>query len=1265
MADTQTAEGPKLDLTADEKSLFGDLFKSLDNENLGVVTGEVVRTLFDRSGLQPLMLGRIWQAADDQNNGFLTFSGFAIALRLIGHVQAGARLTPDLAFVAGPLPRFENRRTQARVPSLNSSDRARFVQLFESSTGGAPVLQGDQAKEIFLRARLPNEVLGQIWNLADTQRRGSLDLTEFIIAMHLIQCTLNGTLETLPAIVPPALYASARGSGSGTRSLSRSGTMRAQTTGPQRAQPVPRQYTGSPSLGSPPLQQPAATGPDDWAITAVQKEHFDKIFATVDVERKGTIGGDVAVPFFMTSKLPDDVLAQIWDLSDIRNSGELSRDEFAVAMYLVQQKLLGKPLPSALPPSLVPPSFRPNALATQPTGPASYATMPGGVPGITTAAPPGPNPVFFGVQGAAPAPVPVPAPEPAPAAAEPVKSASALDDLFGLDDGAFTAEPAAEPVAAAAPAEPTALSPQLTAGGVRSFVPSSAFGQAIQQSVSPPAAASPVSPEMGSATGSVPGSIPGSAPGSVPVSAPVSAAPTSSAPRSAASTPAAAAAVPAGFPKPFSPPPAPFQSAMSTGQRDLLSEHNDIVKRISAESMELGNISNQISSLTTQTQALKEKRARAENELNKMVAIKHDITAKLGQLKTHYQTEVQKVQTVEQQLTASTAETNQLRQEYSTLEASLHSAQANYQDLAMRLQADQAENAALKEKISQVQDSQGQLTAALDKAEKDARQQKGIVAINKKQLATIEAEKEKLASQLQQVLAEAEAAGAEAAAIAAAIEAANSYDDAPARALDAEPEYMQRADSNPFRFSSPSSPAPEEGQRALYDGVFAAEATPPAPAERADPPPAASDDDDESEGAFTASPATTTTTATTATNLVNNMAAGSFGVGALARADVESISSSVQNNAPESIRDGLSRPDTPVNSGSTASPSAITASEGSDESGDREKDIRDMEEHHEEQRAAAAADDASPSSATTADTVTPRFHIPGAFDPEPEADSADTLSAADVTVAPVEAHDADKAAAPDAVPKQFTGTKADFDAVFADLGFPSASASPVSDKPKFASLNEISAASPEHKFKSEFPPIEDLDIDDDTTTDDEVYEEASSAKEATPKPEYSFGDDFVAKSPSGAATLTSTAQTKPTVAPLAEDSFADVFTSFTTAPSGPVSSAGASGTLDMDVPASPTAFPPNVPLVTPPSTSADIEPALATAPPVPAKSPMTDDDKKARADGLNSSMFDDFESAFTGLVDAKVGSAKPAPAKPSNGQKFDDSFADFESSLSF
>jgi epidermal growth factor receptor substrate 15 len=110
-------------------------------------------------------------------------------------------------------------------------------------------------------------------------------------------------------------------------------------------------------------QYPQASGSTgDWVIGPAEKAKYDSIYATLDRTNRGFITGDEALPFFSASKLPEEALAQIWDLADINSAAHLSRDEFAVAMYLIRQqqaKTDGRDsLPATLPANLVPPSMR-------------------------------------------------------------------------------------------------------------------------------------------------------------------------------------------------------------------------------------------------------------------------------------------------------------------------------------------------------------------------------------------------------------------------------------------------------------------------------------------------------------------------------------------------------------------------------------------------------------------------------------------------------------------------------------------------------------------------------------------------------------------------------------------------------------------------------------------------------------------------------------------------------------------------------------------
>lgn len=50
---------PSLNLTPEEKRVFGLLFRQADTEGIGVVTGEVAVKFFEKSRLEPRVLGEV------------------------------------------------------------------------------------------------------------------------------------------------------------------------------------------------------------------------------------------------------------------------------------------------------------------------------------------------------------------------------------------------------------------------------------------------------------------------------------------------------------------------------------------------------------------------------------------------------------------------------------------------------------------------------------------------------------------------------------------------------------------------------------------------------------------------------------------------------------------------------------------------------------------------------------------------------------------------------------------------------------------------------------------------------------------------------------------------------------------------------------------------------------------------------------------------------------------------------------------------------
>jgi len=687
MADlTASAElnQPLLNLTPEEKRSFQYLFQQADTEKLGVITGEIAVKFFERTKLAPAVLGEIWQIADTENRGLLTMAGFCQVLRLIGHYQAGRDPAPELAFRPAPLPKFEGLNVPApsfspqptgalppqtsgsgpiRVPPLLPAKAAEYAGLFEKSGAVHGVLSGENAKEIFEKARLPNEVLGRIWNLSDTEQRGALNVTEFIIAMHMLASYRTGNLKALPTALPPGLYEAA----------SRRGQLPPPPGRPEPSASAPRKFSGqsnAPRTQSPLARPPfGATPPSvlatgsDWLISPQEKSSYDNLFKGVDTMGRGFITGDQAVRFFSDSGLPEDVLAAIWDLADINSEGQLSKDEFAVAMYLIRQQRKGDQIPTTLPPNLIPPSLRTAANQA----------------------------------------MPIASPQPGPPVSRVAKSAA--EDLFGLD--AFTAPAAA----------PQQL--QLSTGG------SANLGKPFDNDPFSNKAASPTSPHHFQPT-----------------------------PRNPAST----------F-KPFMPSSSFGQTltSQSTGQSgtsargpqpstmdDLLGGETDaeVNQKLTQDSTDLANMSNQMTTLRNQMQEVHNNKTATESDLNSVNTQKRDLELRLSQFKTQYDQEMKAVKALEDRLIASRNETRKLQTDLAMIEGSYQDLQTQHRQVGSQLEADQRENSNLKERIRQLNTEMAQLRPQLDKMRNDARQQKGMVAINKKQLATNEGERDKLKNEI-------------------------------------------------------------------------------------------------------------------------------------------------------------------------------------------------------------------------------------------------------------------------------------------------------------------------------------------------------------------------------------------------------------------------------------------------------------------------------------------------------------------------------------
>ncbi|KAJ2851817.1 hypothetical protein IWW36_000778 [Coemansia brasiliensis] len=366
--------------TEREQRAYTYLLSILDPHKEGVIEGQAAVPFFQKSGLPDAVLGGIWQLADTDSKGHLTTQEFGVAMKLISLSQANrpvmlSSLTEDVNLpelrgiswqqvLSSPISTSMS-GTHGRRDSNTSSigwtsmmgtaaasqaslseavvspkEKQQYTQIFEKSGPVDGAISGAAARALFTKTKLTNEQLGRVWMLADPHSEGKLRLPGFIVAMYFIRRIMENRSIELPHRCPASLWRSAGGD---PRVLSPVGSM---------------SQTSLTSMSTPDLADA------QWDVTKEEWQRYEQFFNSLDTQRVGYLSGDVPVNFFLKSKLPESLLSKVWDLADIRRSGRLSKEEFAVAMHLINARLLGGQIPDRLPPTLVPPSMRRAAISS-------------------------------------------------------------------------------------------------------------------------------------------------------------------------------------------------------------------------------------------------------------------------------------------------------------------------------------------------------------------------------------------------------------------------------------------------------------------------------------------------------------------------------------------------------------------------------------------------------------------------------------------------------------------------------------------------------------------------------------------------------------------------------------------------------------------------------------------------------------------------------------------------------------------------------------
>ncbi|XP_069438769.1 intersectin-2 isoform X2 [Ovis canadensis] len=316
-------------ITSEERTKHDKQFDNLKPSG-GYITGDQARTFFLQSGLPAPVLAEIWALSDLNKDGKMDQQEFSIAMKLIKLKLQGQQLPVVLPPIMKQPPMFSPlisaRFGMGSMPNLSIPQSlppvASIATPLSSATSGTtlpPLMMPAPLVPSVSTSSLPNGTTSLIQPLSIPYSSSTLPHTS---SYSLMMGGFGG------ANIQKAQSLIDLGSSSSTSS------------------------TASLSGNSP------KTGTSEWAVPQPSRLKYRQKFNSLDKSMSGYLSGFQARNALLQSNLSQTQLATIWTLADIDGDGQLKAEEFILAMHLTDMAKAGQPLPLALPPELVPPSFR-------------------------------------------------------------------------------------------------------------------------------------------------------------------------------------------------------------------------------------------------------------------------------------------------------------------------------------------------------------------------------------------------------------------------------------------------------------------------------------------------------------------------------------------------------------------------------------------------------------------------------------------------------------------------------------------------------------------------------------------------------------------------------------------------------------------------------------------------------------------------------------------------------------------------------------------
>lgn len=170
--------------------------------------------------------------------------------------------------------------------------------------------------------------------------------------------------------------------------------------------------------------------------------------------------------------------------------------------------------------------------------------------------------------------------------------------------------------------------------------------------------------------------------------------------------------------------------------------------QFSSSSIEVGNLQNQVRETQKSVSSLRQERTALSSSVAKTEAEIDELKSALAQAKAAFDTESTNMTNLETRFKTGSEELKKLRQELIHAESELSALREQKAETEQNILKDKEEIRELKIKLKVSNDEVVSLKETLEKLRKESRQQKGLVVVSKKQLATSEADKEKVSKSI-------------------------------------------------------------------------------------------------------------------------------------------------------------------------------------------------------------------------------------------------------------------------------------------------------------------------------------------------------------------------------------------------------------------------------------------------------------------------------------------------------------------------------------